>query len=74
MKFITPILLTLLTVACGACRRAGPSDTVESLLANPERLKTMREQWRINHEELGDALCRRVAVATSQQFLGIGAH
>lgn len=69
MKRTTLALFVLILTACG---RAEPSDTVESLAANPERLKELRRQCRLDRAKLGDALCNRVAEATNRRFLGEG--
>ena len=41
-------------------------------MANPERLKALRQQCKTDHERLGDELCNRVAEATNRRFLGDG--
>ena len=69
MKTITLALFAVLLVARG---RSEPSDTVESLVANPERLRELRAQCRMNRKKLGDELCTRVAKATNLRFLGKG--
>ncbi|KPW46471.1 putative lipoprotein [Pseudomonas syringae pv. antirrhini] len=38
------IMLFLLVVILTACGKSQPSETVESLAGNPERLKELREQ------------------------------
>lgn len=78
MRKIAPLLLTAMLVACGkpesteASRRSVPNETVESLAANPERLKELRQQCKTDREKLGDELCNRVAEATNRRFLGGG--
>ncbi len=69
MKSTTLILFALILVACG---RAEPPETVESLIANPKRLEELRGQCRLDRAKLGDALCNRVAEATTRRFLGNG--
>lgn len=66
------IILLLMTVALTACSPPAPTDTVESLVANPERLKELREQCKANRAKLGDALCNAVAEATRRRFIGDG--
>jgi putative hemolysin len=68
---------TLLTiVACtlllAACSKPEPTETVESLMANPERLKLLRTQCKADHDKMGDALCNRAAEATRRRFMGSG--
>ena len=54
---------TLLTVtACAlllaACSKPVSTESVESLMANPERLKALRAQCKADHDKVGDALCK----------------
>ncbi len=78
MKKYIPFLLTAVLVACGKTESPattstpGPTQTVESLAANPERLKELRQQCKTDREKLGDELCIRVAEATNRRFLGDG--
>lgn len=69
MKKIIPLLLTATLVACG---KSEPTEAVESLAANPERLKELRVQCKTDRAKLGDELCNRVAEATNRRFLGDG--
>lgn len=69
MKMITTLMLAVLLTACG---QSAPSETVESLAANPERLKELRKQCKANRAKLGDALCNAVAEATHERFIGNG--
>ncbi|MBA5203429.1 hypothetical protein H2Y57_06965 [Pectobacterium aroidearum] len=46
------------------CDQAQPIDTVESLMNNPERLKELRQQCKLDRAELGDELCNRVGEAS----------
>ncbi|QOK93414.1 entry exclusion lipoprotein TrbK [Ralstonia pseudosolanacearum] len=52
--------------------KTAPTETVESLAANPERLKELRQQCKTDREKLGAELCDRVAEATNRRFLGDG--
>lgn len=77
MKIIAFLLATML-VACGKSEptkttsKSGQAETVESLAANPERLKELRRQCKTDRVKLGDELCNRVAEATNRRFLGDG--
>ena len=66
----------LIAAACAlvvaACSKPEPSDTVESLIANPDRLKELRAQCKADHDKVGDALCNIVAEATRRRFMGEG--
>lgn len=79
MKIVIPLLLTaVLVTACSKSEpgkptsEARPTETVESLVANPERLKALREQCKTDRTKLGDELCNRVAEATNRRFFGDG--
>lgn len=69
MKTFPALMLTIVLTACG---QSAPTDTVESLAANPERLKELRAQCKADHAKLGDALCNAVAEATRKRFMGNG--
>ena len=45
MRILTVLSLALMMIACGD---SAPPETVESLIANPERLAELREQCRNN--------------------------
>lgn len=66
----------LIVAACAlmlaACSKVEPADTVESLIANPERLKALRGQCKADHSKVGDAMCTLVAEATRRRFMGEG--
>lgn len=78
MKKIFLLLLVTMLVACGKSEptepisKPEPIETVESLAANPERLKALRQQCKLERAKLGDELCNRVAEATNRRFLGDG--
>ncbi|MCI4030088.1 EexN family lipoprotein [Dickeya dianthicola] len=64
------LLLLLMTLGLAACSPPASTDTVESLAANPDRLKALRQQCKLERAKLGDELCNRVAEATNRRFLG----
>lgn len=78
MKKIIAFLLAAMLVACGKSEptkttsTSGQTETMESLAANPERLKALRQQCKTDRAKLGDELCNRVAEATNRRFLGDG--
>jgi uncharacterized membrane protein len=66
------VLIVLATAACSllaACGKPAPIEAVESLVANPERLKELRAQCKADHAKVGDAQCNAVAEATRQRFM-----
>lgn len=67
------VLLSLVCVVLlAACGRPSSPETVESLVANPERLKEVVNQCRLDHEKTGDALCRAASEAQRKRFMGDG--
>jgi len=60
------------TVLLAACNKPTPTESVESLAANPERLKEVRAQCKADHAKAGDALCRMASEATRRRFMGSG--
>lgn len=78
MKKTIPLLLAAMLVACGKTQQtetapaSAPTETVDSLAANPERLKELHQQCKTDRARLGDELCNRVAEATNRRFLGDG--
>ena len=71
MKKTLPIV-AVCALALAACGRPAPTETIESLMANPERLKALRAECKADHEKTGDALCAMAAEATRRRFMGGG--
>ncbi|MDX4956538.1 EexN family lipoprotein [Delftia acidovorans] len=61
-----------LLASCEKLTPKAPIETVESLAANPERLRELRQQCKADRAKLGDELCNRVAEATNKRFFGDG--
>lgn len=59
----------LVLAACGKLEPVQPIESVESLVANPDRLKDLRAQCKADHAKVGDAQCNAVAEATRQRFM-----
>ena len=66
---LTTIACTVLLAACG---KPEPTESVDSLLANPDRLNEVRAQCKADHAMVGNALCNRAAEATRRRFMGGG--
>lgn len=67
------LVLCLFALALAACeKKPAPIESVESLVANPQRLKELREACKADHAKVGDAQCNAVAEATRRRFLGSG--
>lgn len=65
---IVPVVVILL-LACGKPSSVATIETVESLVANPERLKELRDACRADRAKVGEAQCNAVAEATRQRFM-----
>ena len=66
------INLLLLALVLAACEKSAPTDTVESLVAHPERLKEVERLCRADHVKMGDALCNAASEARRRRFMGDG--
>ncbi|MGO4606022.1 EexN family lipoprotein [Variovorax sp. 2RAF20] len=62
-------LLIALALLVSACSKPAPIESVDSLVANPDRLKELRAQCKADHAKVGDAQCNAVAEATRQRFM-----
>lgn len=62
----------LLALVLTACEKPEPINTVESLVANPERLKEVERLCREDHAKMGDALCNAASEARRRRFMGNG--
>lgn len=63
-------LIAVLAAPLCACDPAQPDDTVQSLTADPTRLKEVRRLCREEREQVTDALCLRAAEAAKRRFFG----
>lgn len=66
------LIISATALALGACSKPAPIESVESLVAHPERLKELRAQCKADHARVGDARCNTVAEATRRRFMGEG--
>lgn len=64
------ILLLTATVTLTACNPSQPSETVEFLVAHPDRIKEIQRLCKEDRAKVGDELCRRVAEAVNRRFFG----
>ena len=66
------MMMIIAAAALTACGQPAPTDTVESLVANPERLKEVRRLCKEDHAKMGDATCNAAAEAFRRRFMGDG--
>ena len=64
------VMLLMLAAALTACGPSQPSETVDALVANPERIKEIQRQCKEDRTKVGDELCRRAAEAANRRFFG----
>ncbi|TAM59418.1 MAG: entry exclusion lipoprotein TrbK [Rhodanobacter sp.] len=64
---VLPMILAL-----AACGKATPTDTVESLVAHPDRLKEVQRLCQEDHAKMGDATCNAASEAFRRRFMGDG--
>lgn len=61
---------TVLAALLSACGPSQPDDTVDSLTADPERIKEIRQLCREDRSKVTDELCLRAAEAAKRRFFG----
>lgn len=71
MNKVMPLLFVAVLAGCGPSEPVA-TETVESLAADPVRLKELRQQCKLDRAKMGDALCNRVSEATRKRFYGDG--
>lgn len=71
-QLLNLILAAAVAVLAAACNKPAPIESVEALVANPERLKELRAQCKADQAHVGDAQCNAVAEATRQRFFSSG--
>jgi len=64
------VMLLMLAAALTACSPSRPSETVDFLVAHPERLKEVQRLCKEDRAKAGEELCRRAAEAVNRRFFG----
>jgi len=67
MRKLMPLMMAATLTACGPSQ---PSETVDFLVAHPERLKEIRRLCKRDRAKVGEELCRRAAEAANRRFFG----
>lgn len=68
-RLYLPLIAALVLTAC---QQPAPTDTVDSLAANPERLKEIERACKADRAKMGDALCNAASEARRRRFMGDG--
>lgn len=71
-NLIAPLMVASAALSLSACDKSQPTDTLQSLMADPARLRSLREQCKTERPKLGDQLCDKVAEATKLRYFGDG--
>jgi conjugative transfer region protein TrbK len=71
-QYPSMILAAVAAMLLAACSKTASIESVESLVANPERLKELRAQCKADHAKVGDDQCNAVGEATRRRFFGSG--
>ena len=64
------VMLLMLAATLTACGPSQPSETVDMLVANPERIKEIQRQCKEDRAKVDDELCVRAAEAAKRRFFG----
>ena len=67
MNKLTLLMLAATLTACGPSL---PSETVDFLVAHPERIKELQRQCKEDRAKVSDELCVRAAEAANRRFFG----
>lgn len=65
-----PVVVATLMVA--ACGHPAPIDTVDSLIAHPDRLRDVERACRVDYMKIGAVECSAAAEAQRRLFMGNG--
>lgn len=61
-----------LALVLAGCQPTTPVDTVESLVADPQRLEEVQRQCKLDHAKVGQAACSAASEAYRRRFMGDG--
>ena len=64
------VVLLMLAATLSACGPSQPSETVDFLVAHPDRIKEIQRQCKEDRAKVGDELCVRAAEAAKRRFFG----
>ena len=61
-----------MVLALAACSQAAPTDTVDALVAHPDRLRKVEQQCASDFAKTGAAECHAASEARHRLFMGKG--
>lgn len=64
------VLLLMVAATLTACGPSQPSETVDFLVAHPDRIKEIQRLCKEDRAKIGDELCLRAAEAAKRRFFG----
>ncbi len=64
------VMLLMVAATLTACGPSQPSETVDFLVAHPDRIKEIQRQCKEDRAKVGDELCVRTAEAAKRRFFG----
>ena len=64
--------VVLMAAMLAACSRAAPTDTVDSLVAHPDRLRAVEQQCANDYAKMGATECNAASEARHRLFMGNG--
>lgn len=68
MNKALPLITVAMLTACGPYKT---TDTVDSLVTNPERLKEVQRLCKEERSKVNDEICVRAAEAANRRFFGV---
>jgi hypothetical protein len=69
MNKITLLMLAVILTSCG---KSEPADTVDSLVAHPDRLREVEKACSDDYAKMGAAECNTASSARHRLFIGNG--
>lgn len=63
-------VLLIMVITLTACGQSRPSETVDFLVAHPDRIKELQRQCKEDRAKVGDEHCMRAAEAANRRFFG----
>ena len=64
------VMLLMMAATLTACGQSQPSETVDYLVAHPDRIKELQRQCKEDRAKVSDELCVRAAEAANRRFFG----